>query len=106
MRLRDSRRLFLSTALGSAGLTIIGCRRDRAEDEKKASQEPEVTATEDLMREHGVLRRILIVFSETGPKLRHDPSSVALPAVQNAAKLFRAFGEEYHEKQLEEAYIF
>jgi hemerythrin-like domain-containing protein len=66
----------------------------------------EVTATEDLMREHGVLRRALFVYSETVVRLRADPSRVAPDALQRTAKLFRAFGEEYHEKKLEEAYIF
>jgi hemerythrin-like domain-containing protein len=66
----------------------------------------EVTATEDLMREHGVLRRALFVYSETVVRLRADPSGVAPDALQRTAKLFRAFGEEYHEKKLEEAYIF
>src|SRR3954451_7702620 len=53
----------------------------------------EVTATEDLMREHGVLRRALFVYSETVVKLRADPSGVAPDALQRTAKLFRAFGE-------------
>lgn len=66
----------------------------------------EVTATEDLMREHGVLRRALLVYSETIPKLSGIPSSLVPDMLQRTAKLFRAFGEDYHEKKLEEAYIF
>jgi hemerythrin-like domain-containing protein len=66
----------------------------------------EVTATEDLMREHGVLRRALLIYSAAAVKLRADPSTIAPDALQQTAKLFRAFGEEYHEKKLEEAYIF
>jgi hemerythrin-like domain-containing protein len=112
MQSSNTRRMFLSTAVSGVGITLIGCRRDGSEGEKSPSnkkdseKEPEVTATEDLMREHGVLRRILIVFSEAAPRLRHDPASVPNPAIQSATKLFRAFGEDYHEKQLEEAYIF
>ena len=75
----------------------------RTDDEKMGG---EVTATEDLMREHGVLRRALLVYSEAAAKLRSGPASVAPDALQKAAKLFRAFGEEYHERKLEEAYIF
>jgi hemerythrin-like domain-containing protein len=54
-----------------------------------------------------VLRRVLLVYSETALKLRGN-STIPIPAepLQRAAKLFRAFGEEYHEKKLEEAYIF
>jgi hemerythrin-like domain-containing protein len=66
----------------------------------------EVTATEDLMREHGVLRRALLVYSAAATKLRANASSIAPDALQKTATLFRAFGEEYHEKKLEEAYIF
>jgi len=66
----------------------------------------EVTATEDLMREHGVIRCALLVYSATAIKLRGAPSAIAPDALQKTAKLFKAFGEEYHEKKLEEAYIF
>ena len=58
------------------------------------------------MREHGVLRRALFVYSETAIKLRGNASSVMPDALQKTATLFRAFGEDYHEKKLEEAYIF
>ncbi len=73
----------------------------REEGEKK-----EVGAVEDLMREHGVLRRVLLVYAETAPRLRDKPESVDAGALNKAARLFRDFGEEYHEKKLEEAYIF
>ena len=78
-------------------------------EEKKPDENQmggEVTATEDLMREHGVLRRALLVYSAASIKLRGNVSAVAPDALQKTAKLFRAFGEEYHEKKLEEAYIF
>lgn len=75
----------------------------KADEEKMGG---EVTATEDLMREHGVLRRALLVYSEAAAKLRNSPSAVAPDALQKSAKLFRAFGEEYHERKLEEVYIF
>jgi hemerythrin-like domain-containing protein len=73
--------------------------------EKKQS-EPEVTATEDLMREHGVIRRALLVYAETIPKLRTKPGDVDPTALQRTAQLFRTFGEDYHEKMLEEQHIF
>jgi hemerythrin-like domain-containing protein len=65
----------------------------------------EVTATEDLMREHGILRRALLVYQETAIRLRQDAASVPLDALEKAANLFRVFGEDYHEKMLEEVYI-
>src|SRR2546426_1679612 len=73
---------------------------------KGNEKEPEVTATEDLMREHGVIRRALLVYYEVIPKLRQNPSSIDAAAIQQAAKLFRTFGEDYHERMLEEQHIF
>jgi hemerythrin-like domain-containing protein len=75
-------------------------------DEKKEPDAKEVTAVEDLMREHGILRRALLVYSESALRLRKNASDVSPEALQRTAKLFRAFGEEYHEKKLEEAYLF
>jgi hemerythrin-like domain-containing protein len=70
------------------------------------NQEPEVTATEDLMREHGVIRRALLVYFEVVPKLRQNPASVDAAALRRTAQLFRNFGEDYHERMLEEQHIF
>ena len=69
-------------------------------------KEPEVTATEDLMREHGVLRRALLVYTESIPKIRTDAASLDAHALYNTGVLFRDFGENYHEKMLEEQHIF
>ena len=69
-------------------------------------KEPEVTATEDLMREHGVLRRALLVYSEIIPKIRANAATLDAHALYNAGVLFRDFGENYHEKMLEEQHIF
>jgi hemerythrin-like domain-containing protein len=107
------RQWLLGLSTVSAGAILLSCNRaatsksTQSQDEDQEKGGPEVTATEDLMREHGVLRRVLLVYSETALKLRANPS-ISIPAepLQRAAKLFRAFGEEYHEKKLEEAYIF
>jgi hemerythrin-like domain-containing protein len=77
-----------------------------AEKGKKPGEEKEVGAVEDLMREHGVLRRALLVYIETVPKLRASPGAIDAGALAQTAKLFRSFGEDYHEKKLEEAHIF
>lgn len=73
---------------------------------KGEEKEPEVTATEDLMREHGVIRRALLVYVETVPNLRKNPSTVDPGALRQTAQLFRTFGEDYHERMLEEQHIF
>lgn len=73
---------------------------------EEASDQQQVTATEDLMREHGVLRRVLLVYAESAALLRKTPGNVSPDSLRKAAQLFREFGEEYHEKKLEETYIF
>ncbi len=64
-----------------------------------------VSATEDLMRQHGLLQRILNIYSELAQRLQRNEGDIDTIALQKAAKLFRDFGEDYHEL-LEEAYIF
>ncbi len=83
-----------------AGLVLGACKKEDDEEEG------DVTATEDLMREHGVLRRALVVYREAASRLRANAASVPGDALVKTATLFRAFGEDYHEKKLEEAYIF
>src|SRR5664279_5692897 len=59
---------------------------------------------EDLMREHGVLKRVLLIYREVMNRIdskRDFPPDVVI----SSAKLIRAFVEDYHEK-LEEDYLF
>jgi hemerythrin-like domain-containing protein len=111
---RSARRAFLLASGGAAlGIALVGrASRDEAavsspkqpaQDEEKAK---EVTANEDLMREHGVLRRALLVYHLTAARLRRYPAEVSPDALNATAKLFRTFGEDYHERQLEEPHIF
>jgi hemerythrin-like domain-containing protein len=58
------------------------------------------------MREHGVLRRALIVYAELASRLQAGRRDFNLAALGEAAKLFREFGENYHERVLEEQYVF
>jgi hemerythrin-like domain-containing protein len=104
------RQLLVGLTSAGAGAIVLACNKAASPVAKEAKPdaedaEPEVTATEDLMREHGILRRALLVYQETATSLTANVS-VATPPLQKTAKLFRAFGEEYHEKKLEEAYIF
>jgi len=66
----------------------------------------DVSATENLMREHGILRRTLFVYADIADRLRAHAGKVDPAALVDAAKLFREFGEQYHERTLEEQYIF
>jgi hemerythrin-like domain-containing protein len=71
---------------------------------KKAEEEEEVAPPEDLMREHGVLNRILLIYDEA---VRRLDAKGALPPdpLRSAASIIRTFIEDYHEK-LEEDYLF
>ena len=40
------------------------------------------------------------------PKIRANLGSIPAEALMRTAKLFRSFGEDYHERKLEEVYIF
>src|SRR5439155_5606615 len=63
-----------------------------------------VTAPEDLMKEHGVLNRCLLIYE--GAIRRIETKEEIGPEVfQHTANLVRRFVEEYHEKN-EETYIF
>lgn len=97
---------FLLAACGGSQANSNANGSNTAEQDKKDSHKIEVTAVEDLMREHGVLRRALLVYSEAALRLRKNAADISPAALQRTAKLFRAFGEEYHEKKLEEAFIF
>lgn len=111
------RHLLAGISLAGAGALLIGCRAQpggttgRATNDDNKPPAPgeavpvEVTATEDLMREHGVLRRALLVYQESAVKLRQDATSLPAEALEKTAQLFRVFGEDYHEKRLEEGYI-
>lgn len=111
--MKDRRRFLRVSTIAGAGLMLMACKKGAAQkgaaekgEENNEDKGGEVTATEDLMREHGVLRRALLVYAETVPRLRSDAASVSPDALQKTATLFRTFGEDYHEKKLEEAYIF
>jgi hemerythrin-like domain-containing protein len=106
----EDRRQFLQTALSATGLALVGCTRARetrgGEEEMNEGEdgEAEVTPGEDLMQEHGVLERILLVYDEAIGRIER---SAALDGtiVAKAAGIVRRFVEDYHEK-LEEEFVF
>lgn len=100
----SSRRVLLCAA-GSAVL-LAGCAGRESLSGSAGGKEKEVTANEDLMREHGILRRAILVYHETAPRLRLAPGEVPPDAIAHTARLFRTFGEDYHERAVEEPYVF
>jgi hemerythrin-like domain-containing protein len=102
----DDRRRFLAAtaALGLAGLTPAPARADDKPAKKKGEPDEEVGAAEDLMREHGVLNRILLIYEEGLRRLRAK-EDIPPDAFHKPATLVRTFVEDYHER-LEEKFIF
>jgi hemerythrin-like domain-containing protein len=64
----------------------------------------EVSVSEDLMREHGVLKRVLLVYDEIADRLEGG-KKFPPAALSESADIIRAFIEEYHER-LEEDHLF
>jgi hemerythrin-like domain-containing protein len=81
------------------GLTSImfGCG-------EKGEEEKEVSPPEDLMQEHGLLNRILLIYDHCKSNLvNKEPLDPGV--LLNSANIIRTFVEDYHEKQ-EEDYLF
>jgi hemerythrin-like domain-containing protein len=110
------RRWFIRSAVSAAGLVVLnGCagpRASAAEPKHAGNESPageegeeaEVTPGEDLMQEHGLLERILLVYAESVRRIEHsEPLDLAI--VTSAADIVRRFVEEYHERQ-EEDFVF
>jgi hemerythrin-like domain-containing protein len=73
--------------------------------EKKEKGEEEVSPSEDLMREHGVLNRTLLIYEEALRRLTAKKIDLKPEVIHETASLLRRFIEDYHEK-LEENYLF
>src|SRR4030095_1934606 len=81
--------IFISVSGVTSALKAIG-----KEEEKKAE---EVSPPEDLMREHGVLKRILLIYGEAIRRIEAN-QELPLEPLGDSAKIVRQFVEDYHEK--------
>jgi hemerythrin-like domain-containing protein len=89
-----SRRSFLAQSPIALAAALAACNDDK--------KRPDVGAIEDLMREHAVLDRILIVYEEGARRLDAAETGWAVDAIGQAARVVRKFIEDYHEKAEEE----
>ena len=120
--MHNDRRTFLTVAVsgaaGAAGSLLASCARSapaaaRAPGKQggKPDDDDEVTPAEDLMREHGVLRRVMYLYDEAADRLlglaaaRDAARDVPLDALAGCAGIVRRVIEDYHEK-LEEDFVF
>jgi hemerythrin-like domain-containing protein len=101
------RRDFLVGTVG-AGIVLVGAAA-RAEGRPAASSPRKddaaaIAPPEDLMREHGVLNRILLLYEE-GIRRLDARRPLPIETIARAADTIRRFIEQYHEK-LEEDHLF
>lgn len=99
----NTRRDFIEKAVkftavsGIAGITLLSGFTVDDEDKK-------VSPPEDLMQEHGMLNRILLIYDHCRHQLEMK-QRFPIEALANSAGIIRKFVEDYHEKQ-EENYLF
>jgi hemerythrin-like domain-containing protein len=103
--MKSRRRQFLAAG-ATLGVTALagGLSASLGAEEKETGEAEEISPAEDLMREHGVLKRILLIYSEAVRRLRAR-EDLPLKPVAEAARIIRSFIEDYHGK-LEEDYVF
>jgi len=110
----------LRSVASAAGIILVGCAASganrgetaRPSSESKESrgkeegegQEAEVTPGEDLMQEHGVLERILLIYDEAARRI-DAKESLDLSLLKTSADIVKRFVEDYHEKN-EEQFVF
>jgi hypothetical protein len=112
MKTQQNRRGFIQSATTAgplaltAALTLPGLSWSALGQEKAQAHEKEIEtpAIEDLMKEHGVLNRALLIYGECEGRLNtqreFDPALLA-----RTAMFVRDFIQGYHEK-VEEEHIF
>ncbi len=90
---------------GAALMSPLFCfNLARSEEKKGKTDKAEVSPPEDLMREHGVLRRILLIYEDIQGRL-NGGKEFPPELLASAARIIQTFIEQYHEK-LEEDYLF
>jgi hemerythrin-like domain-containing protein len=93
-----------ATAIGAGAAVGAAQTAGQASRLKKEPEDEDVSANEDLMREHGVLKRVLLIYREI---IRRIDTRTSFPpqTLASSARLVRSFVEDYHEK-IEEDFLF
>jgi hemerythrin-like domain-containing protein len=99
------RREFLRTALACLGAGVFLGPAKLLAAAPRETKAVEVTPPEDLMREHGVLRRLMLIFDNLGGRLQGGVGDFSPAPLTQAVGLIRRFIQDYHEKD-EEDYLF
>lgn len=107
-QLHNSRRNFIQrAAFAGTGIVLLGqahAANAQAHEEHEEHGEEEISPAEDLMREHGVLKRILLIYGEAARRISVN-EDLPPEALKESATIIRTFIEDYHGK-LEEDFLF
>lgn len=91
--------------MGAAGVSLLAAAPALASPQsptgKKSAESVPVTATEDLMREHGVVERLLLIY-DTGIRRLGQGEDLDPTILTQAAETMRDFVHDYHEKNEED----
>lgn len=100
------RRVGLLAGNGLMAGALVGATQHKVtyQGKKSDKDKDDVTPAEDLMREHGLLRRVLLAYDEFVRRLE-SREQVDPGLVTSSAEVVKRFVEGYHEKQ-EEDYVF
>ena len=108
--MKTSRRIFIAgtasvvTSILALPLSTLAAQKKKTSKPAAKEEHEEVSTNEDLMREHGVLNRVLLIYDEAIRRIqaseKFDPA-----VITKSAGLIKSFIEDYHEK-LEEDHIF
>jgi hemerythrin-like domain-containing protein len=90
-------RIPVATALLGSSTFLLAQAKNKQADE-------DISTNEDLMREHGILKRVLLAYDEIIRRIRAK-QDFPPQAVTDGATIIRKFIEDYHEK-LEEDHLF
>jgi hemerythrin-like domain-containing protein len=100
----QDRRAFLKKSIAAGvGVSLVGLATNGCV-KKNETQESETTPNEDLMREHGLLDRVLLIYEEN-LKMYGNQQDFNSKVLHSSAKIIQDFIENYHEK-LEEEFLF
>ena len=102
-----TRRSLLERLGGLVTISLVAAPNSllaQAQKQEQRENETEVLPAEDLMREHGVLNRILLIYEELAKRMKAN-KALRPDVLADAAGIVHRFIEDYHER-LEEEQLF
>src|SRR3954463_14605270 len=104
MKHENQRRKFIKTTATFGVFSLAGLNLLSSCKEKEGDEGQQISPPEDLMQEHGLLNRILLIYDFNRTQLINK-QNIQQEALYDAAQIIKTFVEDYHEKQ-EEDYLF